>query len=44
MTFEEHNRWADSWTSIEYPLIADEEEDSTNLEDSETEEALSVDH
>jgi hypothetical protein len=39
MTFEEHNRWADSWTSIEYPLASDEEDDSSNLEDSDIEEA-----
>ena len=37
MTFEEHNRWTDSWTSIEYPLEPNEEDDSPNLEDSQVE-------
>jgi hypothetical protein len=37
MTFEEHNRWTDSWTSIDYPLVPDEEEESSSLEDSEIE-------
>ena len=37
MTFEEHNRWTDSWTSIDYPLVPDMEEESSNLEDSEIE-------
>ena len=32
-TFEEHNRWTDSWSTITYPLISeDEEEESDKLE------------
>ena len=32
-TFEEHNRWTDSWSTIEYPLIEEnEEEESEKLE------------
>ena len=37
ITFEEHNRWTDSWTSIEYPLAPDQEEVSSNPDDLEAE-------
>ncbi len=37
ITFEEHNRWTDSWTSIEYPLAPDQEEVSSNPDDPEAE-------
>jgi hypothetical protein len=33
MTFEEHNRWTDSWTKLEYPLQPDQEDDSGIAED-----------
>ncbi len=37
ITFEEHNRWTDSWTSIEYPLEPDQEEDPSEPDDPEAE-------
>ena len=27
--FEEHNRWTDSWTSIEYPLVPESKDQDT---------------
>ena len=30
--FEEHNRWSDSWTKLEYPLPPDQDEESTEIE------------
>jgi hypothetical protein len=33
MTFEEHNRWTDSWTKLEYPLQPDKKDDSGIAED-----------
>ena len=32
LNFEEHNRWSDSWTTIEYPLPPDQEDDCLETE------------
>ena len=37
--FEEHNRWSDSWTKLEYPLPPDQDDESSEIENSDSTES-----
>ena len=42
--FEEHNRWSDSWTKLEYPLPPDQDAESPEVENIDSTESTHVDH